>query len=91
MPGPDYVRDREALSRLLDRWGVPADAYELDLRPVRDDGRLVDDVVMIGPAGRKWAVWYRERGKEHNRREFDTESLACLDLAMRLRRYRVGK
>ena len=84
MSGPDYVRDRVALRALLERWGVPDDAYELDLRAVRDDGRLVDDVVMIGPTGRRWAVWYRERGAEFDRREFETESLACLDVATRL-------
>ncbi|WP_344857010.1 hypothetical protein [Amycolatopsis ultiminotia] len=36
--------------------------------------------------GRRWAVWYRERGKDYDLREFETESLACLDMAMRLRR-----
>ncbi|GAA3533611.1 hypothetical protein GCM10022222_16170 [Amycolatopsis ultiminotia] len=83
---PDYVRDRAALQRLLDRWGVPTNAYELDPLRVGAGSTLVDDVVMIAPVGRRWAVWYRERGKDYDLREFETESLACLDMAMRLRR-----
>jgi len=45
---------------------------------------LTDDVVMIGPTARRWAAWYRECGADIDRREFETESLACVDMATRL-------
>jgi hypothetical protein len=79
---PDEPLTRETLRSLLEREGYQPDAYNLDNR------KDLDDVFVLGWEGKKWVVWYAERGSRHSRRKHPTEDAACRDLLERLRAFR---
>jgi hypothetical protein len=69
--------NRSDVKKLLDSRGVNPSRYNLD-------GGLDDDTFCIRREGRRWCVYYAERGVRIDRRCYRTEDEACGDLIGRL-------
>ena len=69
----EYVRGQLSqvrLVELLDSKGIDRRAYDLN-------GANAGDQYVLDHQGRRWSVFYAERGHQTNRRDFDTEHAAC--------------
>jgi hypothetical protein len=76
--------NRDELRQILQDEGIRDDAYSLD-------GGLHDDRLTIDQVGDKWVVYYSERGKRWDEREFADEDSACRRLLQMLRSDRAAR
>jgi hypothetical protein len=65
--------NRSQLQQTLSSMGIRADAYSLD-------GGHPSEAYVLAHDGRRWRVYYSERGQESDLAEFDDEAVACLHL-----------
>lgn len=61
---------RAALAEILDREGIPSDAYSLT-------GDRWTEEYVLDPRPEGWIVYYSERGLQSGLRVFDDENQAC--------------
>jgi hypothetical protein len=62
--------NKEELALKLNQEAIPDDCYCLN-------GGLPNDRIILNKKDVKWEVYYSERGKIYELREFDTEDNAC--------------
>ncbi len=63
--------NRHELIRILEMEGFSKDTYDLsgNMNP--------DEKYCLNQEGQSWVVYYSERGKQRNKKSFNSEGLAC--------------
>lgn len=69
--------NKSKLKELLNKGNIPNDAYSLE-------GGFPNEAYCLNEEDGKWQVYYSERGRKSNLKEYDMEEEACQELYKRL-------